>query len=161
MTAAALCTAICIAAATSARALDLSPLKLKVDGKDVPLKVSAVSDGHEVYLPLLALRILGCTFVLNGHEDAAIVTFPSGKKTEIGLARLNGSQMIPLSAIRQGSKLQVAISAGLCDIDTTGKERPKQVAEHKDAPAQHTESPNSAGEKKTAAATQSAAKKAE
>src|SRR5207248_3278855 len=124
---------IWVSATAPARAWDLTALKLKIDGHEIAPKSSPLSDSHEVYLPLPALRSLGCTFTVNEREDAAVVTFPSGKRAEIGIARLKGQQMVPLSAIRQRMKLQAEVAFGLLALDTTGKERPKQVAEHNSA----------------------------
>jgi N-acetylmuramoyl-L-alanine amidase len=95
----------------------LTPVKLRVQGKEVALKTPAVSDGREVYLPLDALAAFKATFVVTRREESVIVTPASGGSFEIALARPGRETMVPLSALTKQLKLPLEVHGAVCDVD--------------------------------------------
>src|SRR5207302_1536468 len=68
-------------------------------GRTVPLHVAARSDGHETYVPLTALEVVGAQFRLLPNGNAVRVTAKSGHATDIPLVPLKGIGMLALSAV--------------------------------------------------------------
>lgn len=75
-------------------------MHLRIAGKEFSNRVASISDGAETYVPLDVLGLFGADWHINDRGDALIVTAkPSGKQSELALARPNGSPMIALSDI--------------------------------------------------------------
>jgi len=141
--------------ASSTPADPLTPVKLRVGGKEVVLKTAAVTDGREVYLPLEALRAFSAQYTLTRREETALVTFSNGKTAEIALARPGRQPMLPLSALVAPLNAAFSLEKGLCDIrlgtlragETRKREEGVQGSEfRKDSAssAEHRTSPQSA-----------------
>ena len=102
--------------AAAAVAADLSPIKLKIAGKEASLKTPALFDGREVYIPLESLKFLGAGYRVTRKQDAAEI-FPANLRGfEIGLTRLNRILMAPLSSLSARLDAEVSISDELCDV---------------------------------------------
>jgi N-acetylmuramoyl-L-alanine amidase len=110
-------------ASLSANAANLTELKLRVGGREVPVRTPAVFDGREVYIPLDALQALGATFVLTLREETAVVSFKNGATQEIALARPGPRPMLPLSALARAGKLSTVTEGGVCEILREGERR--------------------------------------
>lgn len=108
---------------SSARAETLTPVKLRVDGKEIALKISAVTDGREVYLPLEVLRLFGAQHVLSRREETAFVSLSSGQTVEIALARPGRQPMLPLSALTGPLKVESQLNKTTCEIITEEERR--------------------------------------
>jgi N-acetylmuramoyl-L-alanine amidase len=109
-----------LSASLSSSAGPLTPVKLRVGGKEIALNVSPLFDGREVYLPLEALRALGGSAVLTRREESALVTFPNAQTVEIALARPGREPMLPLSAMAGLLKADILVRDGICDVRRPG-----------------------------------------
>lgn len=109
----------------------LTPVKLRVHGREVALKTPAVFDGKEVYLPLDALSAFKASYVVTRREETVIVTPSTGASLEIALARPGKELMLPLSALNKQLRLPMEMRAGVCDLDAPAKraEAPPAVKE--------------------------------
>jgi N-acetylmuramoyl-L-alanine amidase len=95
----------------------LTPIRLRVGGRDVLLKTPAVTDGKETYVPYEALLAVGARGEVNDKEDSITITVRSTQQTrELAIARIRGKGMLALSdlarllnaEVRYGSQTQTA-----------------------------------------------------
>lgn len=117
----------------TAEAADFEPLRLVVQGKELPEKIQALSDGREVYLPLDALSFLEISFVLDRREETAELKGREIGPASIALARIRGRPMVPLSALLGPCKLDRTLEAGRCEL--WSKEAAKPPIKKPDAPS--------------------------
>jgi N-acetylmuramoyl-L-alanine amidase len=76
----------------------LTPVYLRIAGREIVFKVSALSDGTETYVPLEILSSLGATGQINRRGDSITVTLLQTRQhAELALARPEGTFMLVLS----------------------------------------------------------------
>ncbi len=87
----------------SARADDgLTPVHLRIAGREIRVKTASLADERETYVPLEALEAVGATGQINRRGDAVLVTLTrSQERAELALAQINGQPMIALSDLAQ------------------------------------------------------------
>jgi N-acetylmuramoyl-L-alanine amidase len=77
---------------------NLVPVRLRIGGRDIACQPSCRTSGSEVYGPISVISELGLESRTDDNGDALIVTVPSTRMSfEIGMARIAGASMIPLS----------------------------------------------------------------
>ena len=79
----------------------VTPVKLWVAGKYVPLKSTAVYDGKETFVPLEALASVGATGVVTTRKNVVRVTLRSGKKEDLDYATYKGRPYISLTDLAE------------------------------------------------------------
>ncbi len=107
---------IFVLAALAGSANDLNSIKLKVGGQELTLSVPAVYDGHEVYLPLDALRAFGASGRVNARGDKARVTFADGNAADIEVAQPTGVPMLPLTPLNTYLNAEIDQHRGVCEM---------------------------------------------
>lgn len=111
-----LLTIVALVAPSCSRAASLTSVRLRIGGHDVALRAHAVCDGHDVFLPLEALRALGVNARLNPRGDCATVQYADGESAEVALARPGGIMMVPLSVLLPRLNATARVDGDVCEI---------------------------------------------
>ncbi|MEP6754087.1 MAG: N-acetylmuramoyl-L-alanine amidase [Chthonomonadales bacterium] len=98
----------------------LTPVALKISGKEVSLKTPAMFDGKEVYIPLDAFKSFHANYRLTAKEETVVLTLPDGSSKEIAVARPTRQPMVPLSEISHDLHIEYVVHDGSCEIRTEG-----------------------------------------
>lgn len=86
---------------TAARA-DLTPVRVRIAGREFSGKTPAVRDGREVYVPLEFLSAVGVTGRVSSGGETLTVTLPDSADTsELPVRKAAGRILVPLSPLAQ------------------------------------------------------------
>lgn len=100
----------------------LRPISLLIGGQSIACSPPALTDGKDVFAPITVLSAVGVRGKLDKQGDAVEITYGTpAKKIEIGLARPQGSPMIPISALAQLLDGRLIIGK----LDSSGKPLPQ------------------------------------
>lgn len=92
---------------------EFKPAKLWVSGRFLPLRVSPVTDGTEVYIPPAALLPLGISFVPNETSSIFTLKLDSRPDKIISAKFLKDRPMLPLSSVALWLDAVVTVSSNL------------------------------------------------
>ena len=78
----------------------LTPVHLRIGGREVACKTMPIADNNETYIPLEALAALGMEGKTDKKGETARLTMPlTHKQQDMAFAKPNGKAMLPLSEI--------------------------------------------------------------
>lgn len=75
----------------------MSPVRLRIAGREIHMQVSAISDGKAVYVPLEAFKSVNTMVKINAARDGVIITPSSGQAAEVDYIRHGGKTMVNLA----------------------------------------------------------------
>lgn len=102
-----------------ARAFDLAPVRVRIDGNELTQKSSALFDGREVYLSIPIVERMAGWASISPRGDTVLLNVGE-RRIEIALARPGAEPMVPASLVARALKYSLKNSQGYCDLFSPG-----------------------------------------